>query len=226
MKIAHDCVTVMGVFWGGEAMADNRTEGAASPLTGPQAFCKRLGDLVLSAAGLLVLSPLLLAVAAAIRLSDGGPVLFTQDRVTKGGRVFRILKFRTMRLDTPPDLPSNMLEDPERYLLRCGKTLRQYSLDELPQLVNILKGDMSVVGPRPLIGRGNESAVIEAREKCGANDIRPGLTGLAQISGRDLLDNMAKARLDGEYVRRQSFLFDCRCFFRTIGKVITHEGVK
>ena len=187
---------------------------------------KRCIDVLLSVLGIVILCLPMLVIALIIAAEDPGPVIFRQERVGLHRKRFELLKFRTMRLDTPPDLPSNMLEDPERYLLRCGKTLRQYSLDELPQLVNILKGDMSVVGPRPLIGRGNESAVIEAREKCGANDIRPGLTGLAQISGRDLLDNMAKARLDGEYVRRQSFLFDCRCFFRTIGKVITHEGVK
>ena len=182
--------------------------------------------MLLSALGIVVLFVPMLVIAGIIAAEDPGPVIFRQERVGLHRKRFELLKFRTMRLDTPPDLPSDMLKDPERYLLRCGRTLRKYSLDELPQLVNILRGDMSVVGPRPLIGRGNESAVIEEREKNGANDIRPGLTGLAQISGRDLVDNAEKARLDGEYVRRQSFWFDCRCFFRTIGKVITHEGVK
>jgi len=187
---------------------------------------KRWIDVLLSALGIVVLFVPMLVIAGIIAAEDPGPVIFRQERVGLHRKRFELLKFRTMRLDTPPDLPSDMLKDPERYLLRCGRTLRKYSLDELPQLVNILRGDMSVVGPRPLIGRGNESAVIEEREKNGANDIRPGLTGLAQISGRDLVDNAEKARLDGEYVRRQSFWFDCRCFFRTIGKVITHEGVK
>lgn len=187
---------------------------------------KRWIDVLLSAVGIVVLFVPMLVIAGIIAAEDPGPVIFRQERVGLHRQRFELLKFRTMRLDTPPDLPSDMLKDPERYVLRCGRTLRKYSLDELPQLVNILKGDMSIVGPRPLIGRGNESAVIDEREKYGANDIRPGLTGWAQINGRDLVDNAEKARLDGEYVRRQSFLFDCRCFFRTIGKVITHEGVK
>ena len=187
---------------------------------------KRWIDVLLSALGIVVLFVPMLVIAGIIAAEDPGPVIFRQERVGLHRKRFELLKFRTMRLDTPPDLPTDMLKEPERYLLRCGRTLRKYSLDELPQLVNILRGDMSVVGPRPLIGRGNESAVIDEREKYGANDIRPGLTGWAQINGRDLVDNAEKARLDGEYVRRQSFLFDCRCFFRTIGKVITHEGVK
>ena len=186
---------------------------------------KRWIDVLLSALGIVVLFLPMLVIALIIAAEDPGPVIFRQERVGLHRKPFELLKFRTMRLDTPPDLPSDMLKNPERYLLRCGKTLRKYSLDELPQLVNILRGDMSVVGPRPLIGRGNERAVIDEREKYGANDIRPGLTGLAQISGRDLVDNAEKARLDGEYVRRQSFWFDCSCFLRTIGKVITHDGV-
>ena len=186
---------------------------------------KRCIDVLLSVLGIAAFCLPMLAIALIIAAEDPGPVIFRQERYGLHQTKFRLLKFRTMRLDTPPDLPTEMLRDPERYLLRCGRALRKYSLDELPQLFNILRGDMSFVGPRPLIGRGNERAVIDEREKYGANDVRPGLTGWAQINGRDLVDNMEKARLDGEYVRCESFFFDCRCFFRTIGKVITHDGV-
>ena len=185
---------------------------------------KRWIDVLLSAAGILVLSVPMLIIALVIVLEDPGPAVFRQERVGIHKRPFELLKFRTMRQDAPHDLPKEQMDEPDRYLLRCGRTLRKYSLDELPQLFNILRGDMSVVGPRPVIGRLGERELIEERDKYGANDIRPGLTGLAQISGRDLLDNAEKARLDGEYVRRQSFLFDCRCFFATIGKVVTHDG--
>ena len=129
-----------------------------------------------------------------------------------------------MRRDSPPDLPKELLAERDRYMLPCGRALRKYSLDELPQLINILRGEMSVVGPRPVIGLQGEEIVILEREKYGANDIRPGLTGLAQISGRDRLDNIEKARFDGEYVRRMSFGLDCRLLLRTVGKVLTHEG--
>ena len=210
MKIAHDCVTVMGVFWGGEAMADNRTEGAASPLTGPQAFCKRLGDLVLSAAGLLVLSPLLLAVAAAIRLSDGGPVLFTQDRVTKGGRVFRILKFRTMRPASRPGEPE------EDRVTRVGRFLRRRWLDELPQLVNVLKGDMSLVGPRPesladVAASGAVCPDFHRREQ-----VRAGLTGFAQILGRYDTPPREKLGLDLFYIEHFSLGLDLVLLLQTV----------
>ena len=185
---------------------------------------KRWIDVLLSALGIVLLWLPMLVIALIIVAEDPGPALFRQERVGIHRKPFRLWKFRTMRLDTPPDLPTSMLKDPERYMLRCGRTLRKYSLDELPQLFNILRGDMSIVGPRPVIGRWDERELIAAREANGANDIRPGLTGWAQIHGRDLLDNAEKARLDGEYVRRQSFWFDCRCVRMTIGKVITHEG--
>ena len=185
---------------------------------------KRWIDVLLAALGIALLWLPMLVIAIVVRAEDPGPAIFRQERVGIHGTRFRLWKFRTMRLDTPPDLPTSMLKDPERYMLRCGRTLRKYSLDELPQLFNILRGDMSVVGPRPVIGRWNEQELIEARAANGALDIRPGLTGWAQIHGRDLVDNAEKARLDGEYVRRQSFGFDCLCVLRTVGKVITHEG--
>lgn len=185
---------------------------------------KRWIDVLLSLAGIALLGIPMLVIALVIALEDPGPVVFRQARIGLHKERFELLKFRTMRRETPHDLPKDMLAEPERYMLRCGWTLRKYSLDELPQLFNILKGDMSVVGPRPVIGNLNERELIAERDRYGANDIRPGLTGWAQINGRDRLDNREKARLDGEYVRRQSFLFDCRCFFVSIGKVITHDG--
>lgn len=181
--------------------------------------------MLLSAAGVVVLALPMLVIALVIVAEDPGPAVFRQERAGIHRTRFELLKFRTMRQDAPPDLPKEkMAEARERYMLRCGRTLRKYSLDELPQLFNILRGDMSIVGPRPVIGLRGEQVVLDERDKYGANDIRPGLTGLAQISGRDLLDNVEKARLDGEYVRRMSFGLDCACFFRTIGKVLTHDG--
>ncbi len=185
---------------------------------------KRWIDILLSLTGIVFLCVPMLVIAAIIKLQDPGPAVFRQERVGIRKTRFELLKFRTMRQETPHDLPKDMLSEPERYMLPCGWTLRKYSLDELPQLFNILRGDMSIVGPRPVIGNLNERELIEERDRYGANDIRPGLTGLAQISGRDMLSNREKAALDGEYVRRQSFLFDCRCFFLSIGKVLTHDG--
>ena len=184
---------------------------------------KRLLDILLSACGILCLSWLLLLLAVAIKLDSPGPVFFRQKRVGIGKRHFQILKFRTMRIDTPHDMPTHLLHDPGQYITRVGCFLRKTSLDELPQLWNILVGDMAVIGPRPALW--NQYDLLAERDKYGANDVRPGLTGWAQINGRDELALEEKARLDGEYVQRMSFAFDCKCFFGTIGKVLRHEGV-
>ena len=156
-------------------------------------------------------------------MTSPGPVFFKQKRVGKNKTYFNILKFRTMRTDTPKDTPTHLLANPEQYITSIGKILRKTSLDELPQIINILKGDMSIIGPRPALW--NQYDLIEERDKYGANDILPGLTGWAQINGRDELEIDVKARLDGEYVEKMSFLFDCKCFFGTITSVLKHEGV-
>ena len=184
---------------------------------------KRVLDFILSLIGLVVLSPVLLIIALIIKMTSPGPVFFKQKRVGKNKTYFNILKFRTMRTDTPKDTPTHLLANPEQYITSIGKVLRKTSLDELPQIINILKGDMSIIGPRPALW--NQYDLIEERDKYGANDILPGLTGWAQINGRDELEIDVKARLDGEYVERMSFLFDCKCFFETITSVLKHEGV-
>ena len=159
----------------------------------------------------------------AIKLDSKGPILFRQKRVGKGKSHFYILKFRTMRVDTPKDMPTHLLQNPQQYITKVGRFLRKTSLDELPQIVNIFKGDMSVVGPRPALW--NQYDLIEERDKYGANDIRPGLTGWAQINGRDELEIPVKAALDGEYVRRMGLLMDARCFFGTFISVLRGDGV-
>lgn len=184
---------------------------------------KRGIDFILALLGLIVLSPLFFVLIAAIKADSKGPVLFRQKRVGIHKTYFNILKFRTMRTDTPKDMPTHLLKDPEQYITRVGHFLRKSSLDELPQILNILKGDMAVVGPRPALW--NQYDLIEERDKYGANDVRPGLTGWAQINGRDELEIPVKARLDGEYVRRMSFLMDCRCFFGTFLSVLRGDGV-
>ena len=184
---------------------------------------KRVLDFILSLAGLVILSPVLLIIALIIKLTSPGPVFFKQKRVGKNKTYFNILKFRTMRTDTPKDTPTHLLANPDQYITPIGKVLRKTSLDELPQIINILKGDMSIIGPRPALW--NQYDLIEERDRYGANDILPGLTGWAQINGRDELEIDVKARLDGEYVERMSFLFDCKCFFGTITSVLKHEGV-
>lgn len=186
-------------------------------------FFKRLIDIVLSFIGIIVLGIPMLIIAAAIKHEDPGPALFRQKRIGKNKKYFMLLKFRSMKMSTPHDVPTHQLENPEQYLLKCGKTLRKLSLDELPQLFNILKGDMSIIGPRPALW--NQDDLIAERDKYGANGIKPGLTGWAQINGRDELEIPIKAKLDGEYVEKQSFLFDCKCFFGTIGKVLKSDGV-
>ena len=186
-------------------------------------FVKRWIDLLLSALILIVLSPLLLILVVAIKLDSRGPVLFRQKRIGLNCSTFQILKFRTMRIDTPSDVPTHLLKDPNQYITRVGNFLRKTSLDELPQLWNILVGQMSFVGPRPALW--NQYDLIEARERCRANAVRPGLTGWAQINGRDELEIGEKARLDGEYVSRLGFLFDLKCFFGTFSYVLRRRGV-
>ena len=184
---------------------------------------KRLIDLALSALGLIVLSPLFLILAIAIKLDDPGPVFFRQKRVGIHKTYFDILKFRTMKMETPHDMPTHLLENPDQYITRVGRFLRKTSLDELPQIAQIFTGKMSIIGPRPALW--NQYDLIAQRDKYGANDVRPGLSGWAQINGRDELPLEVNARYDGEYVARLSFLSDCKCFFGTIGKGLKHEGV-
>ncbi len=184
---------------------------------------KRALDFVLALEGTVCLSWLLLGLAVAIKLDSPGPVLFKQKRVGIHKSHFWIYKFRTMRADTPHDMPTHLLADPDQYITRVGRFLRRTSLDELPQLWNILKGDMAVIGPRPALW--NQYDLLAERDKYGANDVRPGLTGLAQIHGRDELEIPEKARLDGEYVANITFVGDMKCFFRTVGAVLRHDGV-
>lgn len=184
---------------------------------------KRLIDLLLSGIGILVLSPVYLILAIAIKIDDPGPVFFRQKRVGLHKSHFMIMKFRTMKMETPRDVPTHLLQNPEQYITRMGKFLRKTSLDELPQLFQIFTGKMSIVGPRPALW--NQFDLIELRDQVGANDLRPGLTGWAQINGRDELPLDVKARFDGEYVQRISFLFDCKCFLGTVLSVLKHDGV-
>lgn len=184
---------------------------------------KRVMDLCISLVGLLVLSPVFVILSVAVKLDSKGPVLFQQKRVGIHKTHFMILKFRTMRTDTPKDTPTHMLADPEQYITRVGKFLRKTSLDELPQILNIVKGDMAIVGPRPALW--NQYDLIAERDRYGANDVRPGLTGWAQIHGRDELEIWEKAKLDGEYIKRMGFWMDVRCFFGTFASVLKSDGV-
>ena len=186
-------------------------------------FLKRLIDIFLSACALIVLSPLFLILAIAIKIDSPGPVLFKQKRFGIHKTHFEILKFRTMRIDTPRDVPTHMLENPDQWITRVGKFLRKSSLDELPQIAQIFTGEMSIIGPRPALW--NQYDLIEERDKFGANDIRPGLTGWAQINGRDELEIPIKAKLDGEYIEKLSFRMDWKCFWGTILAVLKHDGV-
>ena len=186
-------------------------------------FLKRVIDFILSLIGLIVLSPVFIILCVWIKLDSKGPIFFRQKRVGKNKKHFNILKFRTMYIDTPKDMPTHMLSNPDQYITKAGKFLRKTSLDELPQIINILKGEMAIIGPRPALW--NQDDLIAERDKYGANDIKPGLTGWAQINGRDELEIDVKAALDGEYVRRMSFPFDVKCFFGTITSVLKHEGV-
>lgn len=184
---------------------------------------KRLLDFILAFIGGILLLPVFIVLVIAIKLDSRGPVFFIQKRVGKDKKYFNILKFRTMRIDTPKDKPTHLLEKPEQYITKTGRFLRKSSLDELPQIWNILIGDMSIIGPRPALW--NQYDLIEERDRYEANNIRPGLTGWAQINGRDELLIPVKAKLDGDYVKNISFLFDCKCFIGTIVSIIRHEGV-
>ena len=191
-------------------------------------FIKRFFDIVLSFLGILILSPVLLVVALAVKIDDAGPALFKQKRVGKGKTYFWLYKFRSMKTNTP-DIPTHLLGNPEQYISRVGKFIRKTSIDELPQLWNILKGDMSIIGPRPALW--NQEDLIAERDKYGANGVKPGLTGWAQINGRDELEIPEKARLDGEYVEALSsgafkgLAMDIKCFVGTIAAVLKSDGV-
>lgn len=184
---------------------------------------KRLIDMVFSGLVLIVFSPLWLLFIIAIKLDSKGPILFKQKRVGIHKNHFPIYKFRTMKIDTPKDTPTHLLKNPDAYITRMGKFLRKTSLDELPQIINILKGQMSIIGPRPALW--NQYDLIQERDKYGANDVRPGLTGWAQINGRDELPIEVKAKLDGEYVKRMGFWFDVKCFVGTFISVVKRDGV-
>lgn len=185
-------------------------------------FLKRKIDLVLSLIGMIVLSPVFLIIAIAIKLDDPGPVLFKQKRVGIHKSYFNLYKFRSMKVNTP-DVPTHLLTDPEQYISRVGHFLRKSSLDELPQLINIIKGEMSIIGPRPALW--NQDDLIAERDKYGANDVRPGLSGWAQINGRDELEIPVKAKLDGEYVEKLSLVMDAKCLLGTIISVLKSDGI-
>ena len=184
---------------------------------------KRLLDVVLSLIGVVVLSPVFIALPLMIKFDSTGPVFFRQKRVGIYKNYFYILKYRTMRTDTPKDTPTHLLEKPEQYVTRVGRVLRKTSLDELPQIFQIFTGKMSIIGPRPALW--NQDDLIAERDRYGANDIKPGLTGWAQINGRDELPIDVKARYDGEYTRNVTFKMDCKCFFGTIRSVLKREGI-
>lgn len=186
-------------------------------------YIKRIIDILLSGLAIIILSPLLLILCIAIKLDSPGPIFFTQKRVGIHKTYFQIYKFRTMRTDTPKDMPTHMLANPEQYIIKTGRFLRKTSLDELPQIFNIFKGDMSIVGPRPALW--NQDDLVAERDKYGANDVTPGLTGWAQINGRDELEIPVKAKLDGEYVKKYGFTMDVRCFFGTFLSVLRQDGV-
>lgn len=186
-------------------------------------FFKRLADVILSGLGLIVLSPVYLIVIIAIKIDDPGPVLFTQKRVGRNKRYFKLHKFRSMKMSTPHDVPTHMLDNPDQYITKVGRFMRRTSIDELPQVWDIFVGNMSVIGPRPALW--NQDVLVAERDKYNANDVKPGLTGWAQINGRDELEIPDKARLDGEYVKRISFPFDVKCFIGTIFSVAKSDGV-
>ncbi|PGB77378.1 lipid carrier--UDP-N-acetylgalactosaminyltransferase [Bacillus toyonensis] len=187
-------------------------------------YVKRMIDFIISLIGLIILSPVFLLLILCIKIDSRGPVLFKQCRIGKDKSEFYILKFRTMKIDTPKDTPTHLLENPDQYITKVGRFLRKTSLDELPQIVNIFKGEMSIVGPRPALW--NQYDLIKERDMYNANDIRPGLTGWAQVNGRDELPINIKAKLDGEYVQKINFIFDIRVCLKTILSVAKSEGVK
>lgn len=186
-------------------------------------FFKRLIDIILSFIAIVILLIPIAIISLIILVTDPGPVFFKQKRFGKNKKYFKILKFRTMKVDTP-DVPTHKLKNPDQYVTGIGKVLRKLSLDELPQIFNIFIGQMSFIGPRPALW--NQEDLIKLRDKYHANDVRPGLSGWAQINGRDDVSQKVKAKLDGEYMKKLSFLFDCKCFFGTFAKVFKSEGVK
>ena len=186
-------------------------------------YFKRFTDIVISGIGLVILAIPMGIVALMIKREDPGPALFKQKRVGKNKEYFNLYKFRSMKMDTPHDTPTHMLKNPEQYILKIGAFIRKTSIDELPQMWNIFKGDMSIIGPRPALW--NQYDLVEERDKYGANNVRPGLTGWAQINGRDELEIPEKAKLDGVYVNKQGVVMDLRCFFGTIISVLKSDGV-
>lgn len=184
---------------------------------------KNILDFILSLLALIILLPFFFIFAIIIKLESKGPIFFKQKRIGKDKKEFYIYKFRTMRTDTPKDMPTHLLKDAESYITKSGKIFRKTSIDELPQIINILKGQMSIIGPRPALW--NQYDLIEERDKYNANSIRPGLTGWAQVNGRDELEIPIKAKFDGEYVEKMSLLFDTKIFLKTIIKVFKHDGV-
>lgn len=184
---------------------------------------KRILDIIFSFGGIIILSPLFLIIMVLIKADSAGPILFKQKRIGKNKKVFSILKFRTMRMESPKDMPTHLLDNPNQWITGIGRFLRKTSLDELPQMMNILKGDMSIIGPRPALW--NQIDLIVERDKYGANDVPVGLTGWAQINGRDELPIEAKAKLDGEYVRHFGLIMDMKCFFGTFTSVLKRDGV-
>lgn len=186
-------------------------------------YFKRLVDIILSGLGLIILSPVYLIVTVAIKADDPGPALFTQKRVGKNKKYFKLHKFRSMKMSTPHDVPTHMLDNPDQYITQVGRFMRRTSIDELPQVWDIFVGNMSVIGPRPALW--NQDILVAEREKYNANDVKPGLTGWAQINGRDELEIPDKAKLDGDYVKKISFPFDAKCFIGTIFSVAKSDGV-
>ena len=186
-------------------------------------YFKRLIDLVLSGLALIILAVPLLIFGLIVKLDSKGPILFWQKRVGLHKQTFMMPKFRSMYTETPAEMPTHLLSDPQRWITPVGKVYRKLSIDELPQIWSIFTGKMSIIGPRPALW--NQFDLIAERDKYGANDVRPGLTGWAQINGRDELEIPVKAKLDGEYVEKMSFLFDCKCFFGTVLSVLRHDGV-
>lgn len=187
-------------------------------------YIKKIMDRILAFIGILVLSPIFIFIAIWIKKDSPGPIFFRQKRIGIHKCYFNILKFRTMRMDTPKECPTHLLENPDYWITKSGRFLRRTSLDELPQIINILKGEMSIIGPRPALW--NQYDLIAERDKYGANDILPGLTGWAQINGRDELEIEEKAGFDGEYVRRLNFMFDLEIFLKTVFSVLRSDGVK
>lgn len=186
-------------------------------------YIKSILDFLLSFIGLIILFPFFIIFSILIKLESKGPIFFKQERIGKDKKHFKIYKFRTMRVDTPKDMPTHMLSGAESYITKFGGFMRKTSIDELPQLINILKGEMAIIGPRPALW--NQDDLIEERDKYNANSIKPGLTGWAQVNGRDELEIPLKAKYDGEYLKKMSFIFDVKVFFKTVIKVFKHDGV-